>query len=103
MGLGNRLIFIFLIAVFGGAYLPLGAWAQSAGKSELIRIAYPSRGMTVLPLRLAQTQGFFQQERLDAELIQMRAGITVTALATAIFSTALQPTPSSGAPPAGSL
>jgi ABC-type nitrate/sulfonate/bicarbonate transport system substrate-binding protein len=36
----------------------------------------------VLPLRLAQTQGFFQQEHLDAELIQMRAGITVTALST---------------------
>lgn len=34
----------------------------------------------MLPLRIAQTQGFFQQERLDAELIQMRAGITVTAL-----------------------
>ena len=38
--------------------------------------------MTCCRCGLAQTQGFFQQERLDAELIQMRAGITVTALAT---------------------
>jgi ABC-type nitrate/sulfonate/bicarbonate transport system substrate-binding protein len=51
-------------------------------KNELIRIAYPSRGITVLPLRLAQVQGYFQQERLEAELIQMRAGITVAALTT---------------------
>ena len=80
-GPGNRLIFIFLGAALGVACVPPRAQAQSPGKNELIRIAYPSRGMTVLPLRLAQTQGFFQQERLDAELIQMRAGITVTALA----------------------
>ena len=58
------------------------ARAQTAGKAEVVRIAYPSRGVTVLPLRIAQVQGFFQQERLEAELIQMRAGITVTALTT---------------------
>ena len=78
----NRLIFIFLIAALGLACLPVRAQAQSAAKNELIRIAYPSRGMTILPLRLGQTQGYFQQERLDAEIIQMRAGITVTALTT---------------------
>ncbi len=66
--------------------LPLGvsaeAYAQPAGKTETVRIAYPSRGVTVLPLRIAQVQGFFHQERLEAELIQMRAGITLTALTT---------------------
>ena len=66
--------------------LPLGvsaeAYAQPASKTETVRIAYPSRGVTVLPLRIAQVQGFFHQERLDAELIQMRAGITLTALTT---------------------
>jgi len=56
--------------------------APNAAKAETIRIAYPSRGVTVLPLRIAQVQGFFQQERLEAELIQMRAGITVAALTT---------------------
>jgi NitT/TauT family transport system substrate-binding protein len=60
--------------------LPARTQAQTSAAMEKIRIAYPSRGITVLPLRIAQTQGFFQQERLDAELIQMRAGITVTAL-----------------------
>jgi NitT/TauT family transport system substrate-binding protein len=66
--------------------LPLGvsaeAYAQPASKTETVRIAYPSRGVTVLPLRIAQVQGFFHQERLEAELIQMRAGITLTALTT---------------------
>ncbi len=66
--------------------IPLGvsveAYAQPAGKTETVRIAYPSRGVTVLPLRIAQVQGFFHQERLEAELIQMRAGITLTALTT---------------------
>ncbi len=56
--------------------------AQAPGRSEVVRISYPSRGITVLSLRIAQVRGFFQQERLEAELIQMRAGITVTALTT---------------------
>ncbi|MSP41052.1 MAG: ABC transporter substrate-binding protein [Deltaproteobacteria bacterium] len=81
MSLGIRMIFIFLSAALAAACMPSRARAQSTGKNEPIRIAYPSRGITVLPLRLAQTQGLFQQERLDAELIQMRAGITVTAMA----------------------
>ena len=73
-----QIIFLALLAVCGG----VRAYAQPASKPETIRIAYPSRGVTVLPLRIAQVQGFFQQERLDAELIQMRAGITLTALTT---------------------
>jgi len=70
--------FIFAIMLVIG--MVAEARAQTEGKAEVVRIAYPSRGVTVLPLRIAQVQGFFQQERLEAELIQMRAGITVTAL-----------------------
>ena len=67
-----------LLALGAGAQ----AEAQTASKTETVRIAYPSRGVTVLPLRIAQVQGFFRQERLEAELIQMRANITLTALST---------------------
>ena len=74
------------IAVIFTGVLMIGMVAEvqapNAAKAETIRIAYPSRGVTVLPLRIAQVQGFFQQERLEAELIQMRAGITVAALTT---------------------
>jgi ABC-type nitrate/sulfonate/bicarbonate transport system substrate-binding protein len=76
------LISSLLITVLWIASPPWRADAQTSAKNEQIRIAYPSRGITVLPLRLAQTRGFFQQERLDAELIQMRAAITVAALST---------------------
>lgn len=72
-------IFIVVMLSLGAATAARG---QASGKSETVRIAYPSRGVTVLPLRIAQVQGFFQQERLEAELIQMRAGITVAALIT---------------------
>ena len=74
------------LAVVAVILLWLSPAAQSRGQtpvtSETVRIAYPSRGVTVLPLRIAQVQGFFQQERIEAELIQMRAGITVAALST---------------------
>jgi NitT/TauT family transport system substrate-binding protein len=74
----SRVIFAIMLVIG----MVAEARAQTAGKAEVVRIAYPSRGVTVLPLRIAQVQGFFQQERLEAELIQMRAGITVTALTT---------------------
>jgi len=51
-------------------------------KTEKVRIGYPSRGITVLPLRIAQIKGFFKEEGLEAEIIQMRAGVIVTALST---------------------
>ncbi|MGN6733807.1 MAG: ABC transporter substrate-binding protein, partial [Candidatus Binatia bacterium] len=73
---------VSIVLILWLASLPVRAEAQTGAATEKVRIAYPSRGITVLPLRLAQTQRFFQQERLDAELIQMRAGITVTALST---------------------
>ncbi len=56
--------------------------AQLGARTEKITIAYPSRGITVLPLRVAQVKGFFKAEGLEPEIIQMRAGVTVTALTT---------------------
>ncbi len=56
--------------------------AQASGRSEKVKIAYPSRGITVLPLRIAQIKGFFRDEGLDLEFIQMSVGVTITALTT---------------------
>lgn len=58
------------------------ALSQTGGKTEKITIAYPSRGITVLPLRVAQVKGFFKAEGLEPEIIQMKASVTVTALTT---------------------
>ena len=82
MALNRSFVPAFLLLLLPALFASSGAYAQRAGKPETVKIAYPSRGVTVLPLRIAQTQGFFQQEGLEAELIQMRAGITVTALTT---------------------
>lgn len=73
---------VLLIALFRSESAGQQAQIPSAAKAEKVRIAYPSRGITVLPLRIAQVKGFFKDERLEPEIIQMRAGITVTALST---------------------
>lgn len=74
----SRFIFAITLVICMAAE----ACAQSSGRAEVVRIAYPSRGVTVLPLRIPQVQGLFHQENLEAELIQMKAGITVVALTT---------------------
>lgn len=58
------------------------AAAQSGARADKITIGYPSRGITVLPLRVAQVKGFFKAEGIEPEIIQMRAAVTVTALTT---------------------
>jgi NitT/TauT family transport system substrate-binding protein len=79
----RMLALVYLSAALTGS---VGAAQQAplqlAAKTEKVRIGYPSRGITVLPLRIAQVKGFFKDERFEPELIQMRAGVIVTALST---------------------
>ena len=72
------LLFTFMSSDCAGQQAPLPILA----KTEKVRIGYPSRGITILPLRIAQIKGFFKEEGLEAEIIQMRAGVIVTALST---------------------
>ena len=72
------LVAVLLVSESAGQQPP----PQISPKTEKIKIAYPSRGITVLPLRIAQVKGFFRDEGLEPEIIQMRAGVTVTALTT---------------------
>lgn len=74
--------FILLAIITVASELSAQQAQHQASKTEKIRIGYPSRGITVLPLRIAQVRGFFRDERLEPELIQMRAGILLTALTT---------------------
>ena len=50
-----------IVFSLGLVFLPIRAEAQTAAVTEKIRIAYPSRGMTVLPLRLARLRVFFSK------------------------------------------
>ena len=71
---------LFLTALIGSE----GSGQQvspSSAKTEKVRIAYPSRGITVLPLRIALVKGFFSDERIEPEIIQMGVPVTIVALA----------------------
>jgi NitT/TauT family transport system substrate-binding protein len=64
-------IFLFLIIV-----------PDAPGQSSLekIVITYPSRSIASVDLYIAQDRGFFRQEGLQAEIVQARGNIGVTAL-----------------------
>jgi NitT/TauT family transport system substrate-binding protein len=66
-------LLIFLFATFLGSE----AFAQQLDK---ILIAYPSRSIASIDLYIAQERGFFRQEGLAADVVQVRGNIAVTAL-----------------------
>ena len=47
---------------------------------EKIVISYPSRSIASIDLYIAQERGFFRQEGLQADLVQVRGNIAVTAI-----------------------
>ena len=51
------------VALFPGATLN--------AQTQKIRIAYPSRSNTITPLYIAASKGFFRDEGLEVELIQV--------------------------------
>jgi NitT/TauT family transport system substrate-binding protein len=65
------------LAVLLLAFTPK-ARAQTA--FEKIVIAYPSRSIASIDLYIAQDRGFFRQEGLAADVVQVRGNIAVTAL-----------------------
>jgi NitT/TauT family transport system substrate-binding protein len=70
------------IARFSAAIL-LAAGMRSAALAqtlERIVITYPSRSIASVDLYIAQDRGFFRQEALAAEVVQVRGNIGVTAL-----------------------
>jgi len=53
------------------------ALAQSA--PERIRISYSSGGMTSIDLFIARDKKYFQDQKLNAELVRMSANLAITA------------------------
>ena len=66
------------LALFLLVVLTSHARGQSA--LEKIVITYPSRSIASVDLYIAQERGFFRQENLLAEVVQVRGNIGVTAL-----------------------
>ncbi len=54
--------------------------ARGQSSLEKIVITYPSRSIASVDLYIAQDRGFFRQEGLHAEVVQVRGNIGVTAL-----------------------
>jgi len=54
--------------------------AQGQTPLEKVVIAYPSRSIASIDLYIAQERGFFRQEGLAADVVQVRGNIAVTAL-----------------------
>ncbi len=70
----SLLALLFLLST-GGAVWPQGA-------VQKVKIAYASRGIYIIDLFIAKEKGFFREEGLDAELVEVRsANIAVAALA----------------------
>jgi len=63
-------------------FLALITVPDARGQSSLdkIVITYPSRSIASVDLYIAQERGFFRQENLIADVVQVRGNIGVTAL-----------------------
>lgn len=68
---GSTLAFLAVMTVSGAAF------AQSA--PERIRISYSSGGITSIDLFIARDKKYFQEQKLNAELIRMPANLAITA------------------------
>src|SRR4026209_1179184 len=63
-------------------FLPwmLQSSAEAQQNLDRVVITYPSRSIAPVDLYIAQERGFFRQEGLQAEVVQVRGNIGVTAL-----------------------
>lgn len=76
--MGRPLIAQILLAGLLSLFFYSAALAQPG--LERIVITYPSRSIASVDLYIAQERGFFRREGLQAELVQVRGNIGVTAL-----------------------
>ena len=70
--LGINLIAFWVVLASG-----VGAW----GQTQKVKIAVSSRGIAFIDLYIAEDRGFFREEGLDPELIQVSANVATAALA----------------------
>ena len=61
-------------------FMILAPHARGQSSPEKVVVAYPSRSIASIDLYIAQDRGFFRQEGLDSELVQVRGNIAMAAL-----------------------
>ena len=82
--MGRRRYRIALLSILFVAALAFRAEVDAQGKLQQLRkitLSYSAVSMTWLPVRMAVERGFFHEEGLEPQLIQMRGNIATTALA----------------------
>ena len=85
---------LFLAVLFSSIFFPLAAWAQ--GSLQKITIAYPSRSIVSIDLFVAQDKGFFRDEGLATELVQVRGNVSIAAALAGEIHAVAPLAPSSG-------
>ncbi len=73
-----RRFIVYFVFVLGSFFIDASARGQQS--LDRIIITYPSRSIASVDLYIAQDRGFFRQEGLQAEVVQVRGNIGVTAL-----------------------
>ncbi|MGH7874853.1 MAG: ABC transporter substrate-binding protein [Candidatus Binatia bacterium] len=73
-----RCSIVYFVFVLGSFFIAAPARGQQ--NLDRIIITYPSRSIASVDLYIAQDRGFFRQEGLQAEVVQVRGNIGVTAL-----------------------
>jgi NitT/TauT family transport system substrate-binding protein len=74
-----RKIVVFAGWVFVGLLFLGGEDASAQPQAQKVPISYSSGGITSIDLFIAREKGFFREEGLDPQLIQMRASVAITA------------------------
>jgi NitT/TauT family transport system substrate-binding protein len=65
-------LFFFLLALFGSGV--------QEGEARTVRVSVPAASISVTAFFVARDRGFYKQEGLDVQLIQMPGGIAIQAL-----------------------
>ena len=74
--MGRRVLLLVVFLLSGGG----AVWPQTG--VQKVKIAYASRGIYIIDLFIAKEKGFFREEGLDSELVEVRsANIAIGALA----------------------
>ena len=70
---------MFKIPILVLMIMAMNGLASGQGAPERIRISYSSGGMTSIDLFIARDKKYFQEQRLNAELVRMSANLAITA------------------------
>ena len=72
---------LYCLIVFAGAILAVLISHRPVQALDPIRIAVSNPNMPNLTVAVAQKQGFFRNENIEAEIIRMNPNVAITALA----------------------